>query len=900
MKKKLATLVVAVLTLCLAATCFVGCGGKLPTIQLSKTSVTVYEGETVTVVATVTNADNLKTEWSTSDATVATVADGVITGVKAGTATVTAKVGEASATCQVTVSGDYVRPEDKGYNTYNTYVSVSPSNWNQLSYQDNNDTVIMTYIGDSFFDYDFAFDDRGYIKDGEYSMKYAAATALEDVSGDYAGSNEMISEDVKDGDGYAWKITLRDDLKWDDGTSINAESFVYSMKEQLNPLFQNYRADTYYNNAMIIHNAYKYLNQGKTGDFPAANLFTSASGALEAKAPVYLTKDSIGSAFQAWFGGTYDQVKNAGYFGAYFTMDGTEQTFFEKYNVETAEGGRIAVTAEMLTDYGKCLDWNPDPESEILAMSVLLNYTLPEMAFSEVGFMKGDKANELIFIIDSPINFLKEDGSLSYLAAYNLAAFPLVKQDLYESCKQAPSTGSTLWTTNYCTSVDTTASWGPYKLTSFQSGKEYILEKNEHWYGYSLEENENLYQTDRIVGETIASWSTAWQKFQAGEIDTIGMDVSISADYKGSSRAVFTPDDFVQSLQIQSSAEALKNNEKAGEDKEMLNYADFRKAMSLAIDRAKYTATCTTSSLAGFGLFNSMHYIDVDNGVTYRSLDEAKHALCSTYGVNPEDYDSLDDAVDAITGYNLDESKKLVTSAYNAALEAGTISATDKVVLVYGSALDNEVVRRTYDFFKKAFEDMCVGTPLEGRVEIKFDSSYGEKWADDFRAGAYEICAGGWTGAAWDPGYMIGAYLMDAKRYAKGWDPRSVDLTLSGLKLNGEVINKGEPVTQNLMAWYDCLNGNQGCAYNFGSGFAEQSERAKILAALEEQVLLTYYAIPVANSFSAELVSYKIEYVTTEYNTFMAYGGMKYISYNYSDSDWTDYVNSQGGSLNYK
>ena len=123
----------------------------------------------------------------------------------------------------------------------------------------------------------------------------------------------------------------------------------------------------------------------------------------------------------------------------------------------------------------------------------------------------------------------------------------------------------------------TTASWGPYKLTKFQAAKEYQLERNEHWYGYNMDLYKGQYQTDIIHCETIKEWNTAWLKFQAGEIDNIGIDVSIADSYKSSSRAYYTPDDFVASLQLQSSGEALKNRQKDGENKTILTYVEFRK-----------------------------------------------------------------------------------------------------------------------------------------------------------------------------------------------------------------------------------------------------------------------------------------------------------------------------------
>lgn len=72
------------------------------TIRLDKDSLELMEGESATLTATVTPAGQTVT-WSSSDPSVATVEGGVVTAVKAGTATITAKAGEASATCQVTV-----------------------------------------------------------------------------------------------------------------------------------------------------------------------------------------------------------------------------------------------------------------------------------------------------------------------------------------------------------------------------------------------------------------------------------------------------------------------------------------------------------------------------------------------------------------------------------------------------------------------------------------------------------------------------------------------------------------------------------------------------------------------------------------------------------------------------
>ncbi len=75
-------------------------------ITLDKTSLSLNEGEEATLTATVKpdNATDKTVTWTSSNTAVATVKDGVVTAVKEGSATITAKAGSKTATCKVTVS----------------------------------------------------------------------------------------------------------------------------------------------------------------------------------------------------------------------------------------------------------------------------------------------------------------------------------------------------------------------------------------------------------------------------------------------------------------------------------------------------------------------------------------------------------------------------------------------------------------------------------------------------------------------------------------------------------------------------------------------------------------------------------------------------------------------------
>lgn len=74
-------------------------------ITLNKSSLTLYIGDTSTLVATVSpsNATNKKVTWSSSNGSIASVSNGKITARSAGVVTITAKAGNKTASARVTV-----------------------------------------------------------------------------------------------------------------------------------------------------------------------------------------------------------------------------------------------------------------------------------------------------------------------------------------------------------------------------------------------------------------------------------------------------------------------------------------------------------------------------------------------------------------------------------------------------------------------------------------------------------------------------------------------------------------------------------------------------------------------------------------------------------------------------
>lgn len=93
---------------------------KVQSVSLNKSSITLTEGESTTLTAVVSpsNATNKNVRWSSSDASVASVVNGKVTALKAGSSTikVTTEDGGLTASCQVVVKSKEIRVKSVSLN----------------------------------------------------------------------------------------------------------------------------------------------------------------------------------------------------------------------------------------------------------------------------------------------------------------------------------------------------------------------------------------------------------------------------------------------------------------------------------------------------------------------------------------------------------------------------------------------------------------------------------------------------------------------------------------------------------------------------------------------------------------------------------------------------------------
>lgn len=100
-----------------AASCNIVVNIPVTSVTLNKTATTINKGSQDTLTALVGPADTTEStvvSWSSSNGMVATVAGGVVTAVAPGQATITAKCGNVTASCLVTVPQPVVAPVNTG------------------------------------------------------------------------------------------------------------------------------------------------------------------------------------------------------------------------------------------------------------------------------------------------------------------------------------------------------------------------------------------------------------------------------------------------------------------------------------------------------------------------------------------------------------------------------------------------------------------------------------------------------------------------------------------------------------------------------------------------------------------------------------------------------------------
>ncbi len=767
--------------------------------------------------------------------------------------------------------------------TYNRAMADFPTNWNPHQYQTATDNdFMMTYLVNGFYEFDYNDTMDGYVL-----KPLAAAGFPVDVTADYVGEEWGI----KEGDTTrAWKIPLRSDLKWQDGSPIVAGDYVTSAKLLLNPAAQNHRADSLYNGNMVITNAEAYAKQGTDAD-TSINAYMELVGATDVAA--FLTEYGSQPGYVNWgssFGDTYDFTAKAWTGAAEDAVVDSSLTLADLYTFYTEGEGAVKIT------------WADDATKKEWALDELFGkYRYPEVAFDKVG-IQALSDTELVLILTKPLE--------GFYLHYSLTDSWLVNEQLYAKNE---STVDGVYNNTYGTSAETTISYGPYMLTSFQSDKIYTLEKNPYWYGYSDEASKVLYQTTKLQFDCVKEPSTRLEMFLNGKLDSFGLDKDYIGEYGKSDYTYYSEGDSIFAMVFNPNMEALKANQaSAGENinKTILTIKDFRMAMSMAMNRAEFCLAASPMNSPGFALYGGQIVSDPDNGIFYRTTDQAKQVIVNFWGLADEIgdgklYATVDDAIDSITGYNLEMAKTYFDAAYDKAIADGLMDTEDVVEIMVGTPNNTSAFYNSgYEFIINNYTEAVKGTKLEGKLTFKRDDTLGNGFGDALRNNNVDMLFGvGWTGSTFDPYGLMEAYVSDTYQYDASWDTTAATL---------DVTLDGQAYTASVWDWYQSIVGTEITATKTGtsetvtlsfpySTDAHKTElRMTVLSQMENAILQNYHFIPLMGDSSAALKGMQVKFYTEDEVFPMGRGGVKYMTYNYDDAAWDAFVAEQGGTLNYK
>ena len=812
-----------------------------------------------------------------------------------------------------------------GKYTYNDAVATLASNWNPHTYQVQDDSYPISFITTGL--YNFVFNDASInVVEGKdpftgYKIVPEMAAALPvDVTEQVKAEHPEFNIPESATAGYAYTIALNPNATWQNGTPINADTYVWSMQQLLNPELLNYRATDYYAQNFAIAGAEQYANQGQTVQLDnKANAFYAVAdlvlvdGAYTTPAgePVYI---SVSAPLSYLSGNSLAAYINGGY-ASYFNMD-----HWEPLASQANEDGLVPCTEANLAHLIGLISTDGWAEDESYAPCYFYyDQTYGAFDWANVGIYKTGEYEITIVLAKSLAGFN---------LLYNLTGNWIVYQPYYEANLYQDANG--VWFSNYNTSLETTMSYGPYKMTQFQSAKSMTFERNENWFGYTDGKHKyqdpedgkvyDMYQTDRIYCQVVPERITRKLMFLKGYLMGFGLGSEDFEEYRNSDRTYVSPSETIFFMILNGHKEAIETREAADDfdqskvDLETMTLLTFRKAVAVTFDKEAMCTAISPADSGGYGLFGESFIYDPDTGARYRDSRQAMLALCEFYSVDIDKenatMEELKAAVDSITGYDPETAKVLYAQAYAEAIEAGYITDADNdgksdqtVEITYAISSDSSFMTKLLDYLNEKMNEVTAGTPFEGKIVFKKSAPLGNEWSNTLKAGMVDTVLGGWSGSALNPYSCTDLYTNPSYQYDAGWfKSESISKTL---------VIDGEEITLNLRQWSDALNGatvkvtvGEGedavtKEYCFGDGIAPVEVRLEILAMIETAILGTYNYIPMLQEGSMSLLSRQVYYVVEEYNSIMGRGGMTYMRYNYDDAEWAAWVASQGGQVKY-
>ena len=663
---------------------------------------------------------------------------------------------------------------------YRSYTSGA-SNLNPYSETLATASDLFDFITDSLYtgDYDWAAARQQLVDEGESDLPavigfdewYAAGKSAAELP--YNRFPRMAAAypvDMSGGEGTKWQIELRQDLKFEDGTPIDADTFVESWKLLLDPLLLNDRATNLYDSTSVpIKGAEAYFKQNGykedklgfsiylVGDKTVAREYSYSHEAggydyyhAEVNgevAPGYYT-EYYGPSYASYFGGNwaltdedgklitvdangnYNKLPDGSDNPAFGDAVGYVQKVFPAFYVDNGEGATPRYTAAALTDgvpTGGERVKNDPVDWETVGIKKVDDYKL------ELELYTGKTAWDLMGQLSSAIT------GVVHLDKFN--------QGMNESKTQ----------TDYGTIDNPLVSYGPFTLKTWEPGVLYYYEINPEHYAASE------YRIRKIRFDVIEDQSVAIDEFKAGRLDVVGVGGNYFNEFQYNRNLKLTPATtffrFAFNIETRPGKDApnaiLANN-------------DFRQAFYFAIDRETFASDVRKPSLATQGFIGPVYVATEYGSVSYRASDAAKAVLA--------DY-----APDTL-GFDPVKAKELFDQAYAAEVAEGRVQEGETVKVeyqFYNVETNVQVANWVKSQVEEIFNDGESFKKFELVLSALSSDALDQAW-DNFD---FDMTFGGWQGLNFNPASLIGQVYNSisgaANMLEHGFDTGNAPIVLS-------------------------------------------------------------------------------------------------------------------------
>ena len=696
---------------------------------------------------------------------------------------------------------------------------------------------------------------------------------------------EGMSEDPSVRDWYAYLKDTYGDTANEYGYILLTEDNVEDIKAGMSVLSKNitkYVPDWTCTLSYVFnyHEEFPLISGEKTEDEIKALMEEGTLYFSLTKAPILAGKYTLEFHHNA-------TARNSRYYRENMSEDPAVRDWYaylnEQYGSTANEFGYIKVTADNFEDIkaGMTVLSNNVPKFLPAYYNALSVFTWVEntgVEFTEVGITK---------TADNKFVIVFENALTQYQVKSALTSNWIVYKDYYEA---GYSQHGSLKLTNYGTTSGSYMGYGPYKLESYEVDKQLVFVRNENWYGYKSDKtnyHEGEYQTDKIVCKILANQATALLEFESGNLDNVVLSANDTDKYKFSDYLLKRNGSNTWSISINSDVDKLAALEADGNgNRRILSLPEFRKAISLSIDRAYIGQNIVVGATAAFTFINENYFYDIENDSNsiYRNTEQAKKAVLSLYGIEYGEgkrYATVDDAYKAVTGYDIASAKENFIAAYNKAKENGIYNDGDNIRLTIYNTATSAKFTALVNYIQQKVTEATNGTPLQGKVSV-VTAVMQNGLGDAIHNGTVEARYYSFMGDYANPNGMI-AYFTDSKTNSIpecGFDPLTATFDIT-------YDFDGDGVAETLTKTYDDWQKSIAAGGTYAT--AGNEIKLEILSALEYNLLSGYRTLPLCVIADVTLRSKKVNYATENANIFVAYGGVRLMTYNYSDAEWAEF-----------